>query len=105
VKDSLGQRALRARAGIDASPVCRARALGSLVRSRKRRRLELDGSIFDLYAPCNGEMLARVVRRLEDVARRRPIVVCTVGLEFQGVPWLLPRRSSSVSLSIYDSRR
>jgi hypothetical protein len=65
---------------------------------------ELDGSIFYLYAPCNGDMLARVVRRLEDVARKRPIVVCTVGLEFQNVPWLVPRKTSNVSLSIYDSR-
>ena len=64
---------------------------------------ELDGSIFFLYAPCNGQMLTHVLRRLETVARRRPIVVCTVGLEFRDVPWLLPRRTSSVSLTLYDS--
>jgi SAM-dependent methyltransferase len=65
---------------------------------------ELDGSIFFLYAPFNGEMLTRVVRRLEHVARRRPIVVCAVGLEFPDLPWLLPRQTSSVSLTLYDSR-
>jgi SAM-dependent methyltransferase len=64
---------------------------------------ELDGSIFFLYAPFNGEMLTAVLRRLEEVARRRPIVVCTVGLEFHGVPWLEPRRRSSVTLALYDS--
>lgn len=64
---------------------------------------ELDGSIFYLYAPFNGEVLARVLRRLEDVARRRPIVVCAASLELDA-PWLLPRRSSSVSLTLYDSR-
>ena len=32
------------------------------------------------------------------------IVVCAVGLEFRGVPWLLPRKTSSVSLTLYDSR-
>ena len=63
----------------------------------------LDGSIFFLYAPFNGEMLRRVLRRLEDVARRRPIVVCAVGLEFHDVPWLLPRKTSSVALTLYDS--
>jgi SAM-dependent methyltransferase len=64
---------------------------------------EHDGSVFFLYAPCNGEMLLRVVRRLEDVARRRPIVVCTVALELRDVPWLSPRTSSCVALSVYDS--
>jgi hypothetical protein len=65
--------------------------------------VELDGSVFFLYAPFNGGMLTRVLRRLLDVARRRPIVVSTVGLEFRGVPWLLPRKTSSVSLTLYDS--
>lgn len=64
---------------------------------------ELDGSIFFLYAPFNGQMLTRVLRRLEHVARRRPIVLCAVGLEFRDVPWLVPRRTSSVSLTLYDS--
>ena len=27
----------------------------------------------------------------------------TVALELQGVPWLLPRKTSSVALSVYDS--
>jgi SAM-dependent methyltransferase len=64
---------------------------------------ELDGSIFFLYAPFNGQMLTHVLRRLEEVARRRSIVICAVGLEFRGVPWLLPRKTSSVSLTLYDS--
>ncbi len=64
---------------------------------------ELDGSIFFLYAPFNGQMLTRVLGRLEEVALRRPIVVCAVGLEFRGVPWLTPRSTSSVTLSLYDS--
>jgi len=64
---------------------------------------ELDGSVFFLYAPCNGSMLACVLRRLEDVARRRPIVVCAVGLEFRGTSWLVARKTSSVSLTLYES--
>lgn len=64
---------------------------------------ELDASIFFLYAPFNGQMLTHVLSRLEDVARRRPIVLCTVGLEFRGVPWLVPRKTSSVSLTVYES--
>ncbi len=64
---------------------------------------ELDGSIFFLYAPFNGEMLSRVLQRLEEVARRRRIVVCAVGLEFRDVSWLVPRRTSIVSLTLYDS--
>jgi len=65
--------------------------------------IELDGSIFFLYSPFNGEMLSAVLRRLEDVARRRPIVVCAVGLELPGVPWLRARKTTKVSLTLYDS--
>lgn len=64
---------------------------------------ELEGTIFFLYAPCNGGMLTAVLRRLEAVARRHAIVVCAVGLEFRDVPWLAPRTTSSVSLAVYDS--
>lgn len=64
---------------------------------------ELDGSIFFLYAPFNGGLLTRVLRRLEEVARKRPIVLCAVGLELPDVPWLLPRTASRVSLTLYDS--
>ena len=55
-----------------------------------------------LYAPFNGEMLTRVLHRLEEVARRRPIIVCTVDLELD-VARLTARPSSSVALTIYDS--
>ncbi|NOK07977.1 class I SAM-dependent methyltransferase [Corallococcus exercitus] len=65
--------------------------------------VELDGSVFFLYAPFNGEMLSAVLRRLEDVARRRPIVICTVDLELHGVPWLRERKTGKVSLTLYDS--
>jgi hypothetical protein len=65
--------------------------------------LLLDGTIFFLYAPFNGEMLVRGLSRLEEVARRKPIVVCAVGLEFHGVPWLTPRKTSAGLLILYDS--
>jgi precorrin-6B methylase 2 len=66
--------------------------------------VELDGSVFFLYAPFNGEMLARVLRRIEAVARRRSIVVCAVALELHDVAWLAPRKTSNLSLVLYDSR-
>jgi SAM-dependent methyltransferase len=65
--------------------------------------IALDGSVFLLYAPCNGELLARVVRRVEDVARRRPIAVATVGLELPDAAWLSARASSCCSLTLYNS--
>jgi hypothetical protein len=64
----------------------------------------LDGSRFFLYAPCNGPLLLRVVERLREVARRRPIVVGTVGFELRDVAWLMPRATSCRSLMLYDSR-
>jgi len=65
--------------------------------------VELDGSVFFLYAPFNGKMLARVLGRLEDAARKRPIVVGAVDLELGSVPWLRARKTSSVALTLYDS--
>lgn len=64
---------------------------------------ELDGSIFFLYAPFTGEMLQRAILSLKEIARRRAIVVCAVGLEFHDVPWLAARESPIVSMTIYDS--
>lgn len=64
----------------------------------------LDGSVFFLYAPFNGDMLTRVLRRLEAVANRHPIVVCTVALELREIPWLVERERSNVTVAIYDSR-
>jgi hypothetical protein len=65
--------------------------------------MDLDGSVFFLYAPFNGPMLTRVIRRLEAVAQRRAIVVCAVGLELRDEPWLAPRRTSSAATVLYDS--
>lgn len=65
--------------------------------------LELTGSVFFLYAPCNGPMLARVLERLAAAARRRPIVVAAVDLEFHDVAWLVRRETSSRALVLYDS--
>ncbi|MBS2028530.1 MAG: methyltransferase domain-containing protein [Deltaproteobacteria bacterium] len=65
--------------------------------------LELEGSVFFLYAPANGELLTRVVKRLEAAAKRRRIAVCTVALELRGQPWLRPRRTSCETLTIYES--
>ncbi|HEY4159820.1 MAG TPA: class I SAM-dependent methyltransferase [Polyangiaceae bacterium] len=65
--------------------------------------VKLDGSVFFLYAPCNGDLLAAVLRRVEDVARRRPIVVCAVALELHGLAWLERRKTAHVSLALYDS--
>ena len=63
----------------------------------------LDGSVFFLYAPFNGELLARVLVRLREVAGRRKIVVCAVGLELGEVEWLKERNRASLTLAIYDS--
>jgi SAM-dependent methyltransferase len=64
---------------------------------------ELDGSIFFLYSPFNGQALTAVLRRLEDVAARRAVVVCAVGLELHGLGWLHRRQSAHASLALYDS--
>jgi SAM-dependent methyltransferase len=40
-----------------------------------------DGTVFFLYAPFTGPVLADVVRRLHAVAERRAIVVCALGID------------------------
>jgi hypothetical protein len=63
--------------------------------------VDLDGSVFFLYAPFNGAMLTRVVQRLEAVARRRSIVIGSVGVELDE-SWLVARETSSRALTIYE---
>jgi SAM-dependent methyltransferase len=94
---------------------------GSLVREARKRaaalglegigfvqanaaEIDLEGTVFFLYAPFNGELLSRVVGRLEAVARRHAIVIAAVGLELGGVPWLAPRATSNPAVVLYDSR-
>jgi len=67
--------------------------------------VSLEGDVFFLYAPFNGEMLRRALERLRAVARSHPIVVCTVGVELASEDWLTSRPPSSGALTIYDSRR
>jgi hypothetical protein len=63
----------------------------------------LDGSVFFLYAPFNGPMLAGALSRLEEVARRRPIAVCAVGLELHDLPWLVRLPATCPEISLYGS--
>lgn len=65
--------------------------------------VELDGSIFFLYAPFNGETLKQVLRRIEEVARRRSIVIVAVGLELRDISWLVARKTSRVDVMLYDA--
>jgi SAM-dependent methyltransferase len=64
----------------------------------------LHRSVFFLYSPFSGEALRRVLRRLEGLARRRHIVVCTVGLELPDERWLLRRQTSVPAMTLYDAR-
>lgn len=65
--------------------------------------VELRGSTFFMYAPFNGDPLRRVLSRLEKLARRNPIVLCAVDVQFHDVAWLSPRPTSRIALTIYDS--
>lgn len=63
-----------------------------------------DGTVFFLYSPFTGPVLAHVVRRLHAVASRHAIVVCALGVELERcAPWLVRRPIESFWLTIYDS--
>ena len=90
---------------IDARQRCAALSLPAVTFAHANvADVALDGSVFFLYAPFNGAMLTRVLERLEEAARKRSIVVCTVHLELRDAAWLAPRKTSSRALAIYDSR-
>jgi Histone methylation protein DOT1 len=62
----------------------------------------LEGSVFFLYAPFNGALLKRALERLHELARQRPIRVCSVNLELKDVAWL--RQSARRwAVAVYDS--
>jgi len=50
--------------------------------------VEVDGTVYFMYAPCNGALLARVLAHMETVSKRHPITICTMDLELDFVPWL-----------------
>jgi SAM-dependent methyltransferase len=69
------------------------------------RQTDLDeGTVFFLYLPFTGHVLAEVMRRLHAVALRRAIVVCALGLDLdREAPWLARRPLDSFWLTLYDS--
>jgi methyltransferase family protein len=86
-------RASAARLGID---VC-------LVQADARDADLDDGTVFFLYAPFTGDVLAQVVRRLHAIARRRAIVLCALGIDLgRDARWLVPRPLDSFWLTVYD---
>ncbi len=62
-----------------------------------------EGTVFYLYLPFTGAVLAEVMSRLHVVATRRAIVVVTLGLDLDEFAWLTPRPSDSFWLATYDS--
>jgi SAM-dependent methyltransferase len=63
-----------------------------------------DGTVFFLYLPFTGPVLADVLERLRAVGSRRAIVVCSLGLDLERhAPWLVPRPTDAFWLTVYDS--
>jgi hypothetical protein len=63
-----------------------------------------DGTVFFLYLPFTGPVLADVMRRLHGIASRRAIVVCALGMGLDREhPWLVRRAVDSFWLTIYES--
>jgi SAM-dependent methyltransferase len=63
-----------------------------------------DGTVFFLYLPFTGPVLAEVLERLREVGSRRAIVVCSLGLDLERhAPWLVRRPIDAFWLTVYDS--
>jgi|CZKU01.1.fsa_nt_gi hypothetical protein len=63
-----------------------------------------DATVFFMYLPFTGDVLAGVMDRLRAVAERKPIVVCALGLDLHATDWLVERPTQEFWLAIYDSR-
>lgn len=55
------------------------------------RELLPTGSVYVMYAPCNGAMLQAVLARLEAIAGRRAFVLASIDLPLPPCPWLRRR--------------
>jgi len=64
---------------------------------------ELEGNVFFMYSPFNGETMKRVLAKLEALSKRQRIVVAAVDIEFPNERWLRRRAGASLALTIYDS--
>ena len=63
-----------------------------------------DGTVFFLYAPFRGPVMAEVLGRLRALAQRRPIVVAALGVDVElAAPWLVRRPLDAFWLAIYDA--
>lgn len=63
-----------------------------------------DATVFFLYLPFTGEVLASVMQRLLAIAEHRDIVICALGLDLRGWDLIVERPTQEFWLSIYDSR-
>jgi len=59
------------------------------------------GTVFFLYCPFSGERLARVLDKLEAIARTRAIRICSVDLPLPPRPWLVREPSSRGDLAVH----
>jgi hypothetical protein len=63
-----------------------------------------DATVFFLYLPFTGEVLASVMQRLLAIAEHREIVICSLGLDLRAWEFIAERPTREFWLSIYDSR-
>lgn len=63
-----------------------------------------DGTVFFIYSSFNGQVLQRVLGRLQEQARERRIVLCAVDFDLSS-EWLEPRLPASGELIVYDAER
>lgn len=56
-----------------------------------------------LYLPFVGRSLARVLARLEEQARRAPLIVCALGVELRREGWLRAVDDSSLWMTVHES--
>ena len=61
------------------------------------------GDVFFMYLPFTGAPFEAVMRRIEEVARRRRVVVCAVAIDVRRFGWLRPIETASSWMQVYES--
>jgi Histone methylation protein DOT1 len=91
---------------VDAARACAAaRGLGGVTFEQgDAKDAALEGTVFFLYSPFNGETLQAVLRKLEALAKTQRVTIVSVDLELPGQSWLRERPVENPALALYLSR-
>jgi len=74
-----------------------------IVRGDARHADLAQGDVFFMYLPFTGAPFDAVMKRIEEVATAKRVVVCAVAIDVRRFRWLSPRAAPSSWMQVYES--